>query len=106
MKNSIIEIKLKEKNKRSKESPLRSLLKIASNVKKKKHFNSSFINDNEKTKLTKVSSAGNINLNNYINNDNNKKNLEINNNENINYNNNIILKKINNINYINKNFKN
>ena len=106
MKNSIIEIKLKEKNKRAKESPLRSLLKIASNVKKKKHFNSSFINDNEKTKLIKVSSAGNINLNNYINNHTNKKNLEINNNENINYNSNIILKKINNINYINQNFKN
>jgi len=102
MKDSkIIEIKLNEKFKRGKESPIRTLLQLTGNIQSKKNFKSSFLNNNN-NKITKVSSAGNISQNNYNSNaQKNKRLIEINN-ENIdyNYNSNLLLKIMNNSNFL------
>ena len=98
MKNSNIEIQLNKKLKRGKESPIRTLLQLTGNIQNKKNFKSSFMNNSNDNKITKVNSAGNISQNNYPSNaQKNKRSIELNN-ENIdyNYNSNLLIKRINN----------
>ena len=100
--SNIIEIQLKEKFKRGKESPIRTLLQLTGNIQSKKNFKSSYMNNTNDNKITKVSSAGNINQNNYHSKAQKNKRLIEPNNENIdyNYNSNLLLKRMNNNNFL------
>ena len=120
--SNFVELKINENNKREKKSPIRTLLKLTVNPKRKNkisvekrkiqpviNINNNYNNYNNK--LSKVSSARNVyqnyqNLNLLVK---NKKQIENNNIENINYSNNtnnLLLKKLGNYNYFVKNNKN